>query len=185
MFAACHVTEDYQRRRAKNDWKWFTSHMKRRQRLSRTLWFRNLRGLSGSCGTEQVSVLLWSVLKTKRYTVQWVRDPKNHVHGIQYYNFRHVFESELNTKFEVDSHQEPGVEGFLSGTSRRTHCTQTSASSVQFISLKPIPPLPSGNWTNNEIQSHRHPLKRFRRDSTLEISTRLKNLKVRDSLWTS
>jgi hypothetical protein len=60
--------------------------------LSRTLWFRNLRGLNVSCGTEQVSVLFWSVLKTKRYTVRWVRDPKNHVDGLQYYNFRHVFE---------------------------------------------------------------------------------------------
>lgn len=80
---------------AKNRWKGFTSHTKRRQRLSRTLWFRNLRELNVSCGTEQVSVLLWSVLKTKRYTVQWVRDPKNHVHGLQYYNFRHVFEPPL------------------------------------------------------------------------------------------
>jgi len=92
LFAMCQVTEDYQRRRAKNKWKGFTSHTKRRQRLSRTLWFRNLQGLNVSCGTEQVSVLFWSVLKTKRYTVQWVRDRKDHVHGFQYYNFRHVFE---------------------------------------------------------------------------------------------
>jgi hypothetical protein len=59
--------------------------MKRRQRLARTLGFRNLRELNVSCETEQVSALLWSELKPKQYTVQWVRNPKNHVYGLHYY----------------------------------------------------------------------------------------------------
>jgi len=116
--------------------------------LSRTLRFRNLRGLNVSCGTEQVSVLLWSVLKTKLYTAQWVRDPKNHVRGLKYYNFRNVFEpppqmsvhqSELNSDFEADSRQEPGVEGFLSGTSQRVNeDTQTNPLHPTFSQFSPV-----------------------------------------------